>query len=62
MKSINILLISLLSIPSFSCANVILKNTETNTAHTARLNDLYELGDTVFYNDVKEPVKDVKKP
>jgi hypothetical protein len=53
MKSINILLISLLSILSFSCANVILKNTQTNTVHTARLNDLYELGDTVFYDDVK---------
>jgi hypothetical protein len=53
MKTINILLITLLSILSFSCANVILKNTQTNTVHTARLNDLYELGDTVFYDDVK---------
>lgn len=53
MKSINILLIAILSILAFSCANVILKNTKTNTVHIARLNDLYELGDTVFHDDVK---------
>ena len=36
-----------------SCTNVVLKNTITNTVHTAKVNDLYELGDTLFYDDVK---------
>ena len=53
MKSINILLFVIVSILTFSCANVILKNTKSNTVHIARLNDLYELGDTVFSDGVK---------
>jgi len=36
-----------------SCTNVVLKNTITNTVHTAKVNDLYELGDTIFHDDVK---------
>ena len=45
------LILSLIFISS--CANVVLKNTITNTVHTAKVNDLYELGDTLFYDDVK---------
>ncbi len=45
------LILSLIFISS--CANVVLKNTITNTVHTAKVNDLYELGDTIFHDDVK---------
>jgi hypothetical protein len=53
MKSINVLLFMILPMFSFSCANVILKNTKTNTVRIARINDLYELGDTVLHDDIK---------
>ena len=53
MKSINILLVVIICLIAFSCANVILKNTKNNTVHIAKLNDLYELGDTVYQDGVK---------
>jgi len=54
MKSTKNLLFVILSLIFISsCANVVLKNTITNTVHVARVNDLYELGDTIFHDDVK---------
>lgn len=49
----NLLFLILLIVSISSCTNVVLKNTRTNTVHVAKLNDLYELGDTVFHDDVK---------
>ena len=49
----NLLFLILLVVSISSCTNVVLKNTRTNTVHVAKLNDLYELGDTIFHDDGK---------
>ena len=51
MRNLLFLILSIVCISS--CTNVVLKNTRTNTVHVAKLNDLYELGDTVFHDDAK---------
>jgi hypothetical protein len=38
------------------CKNVVLKNIKTNTVQVAKLDVLFELGDTILYNNVKHEI------
>lgn len=41
---------------SFGCMNVVLKNTKTNTMQVAKLDQLFELGDTILINNVRHEI------
>jgi hypothetical protein len=56
MKILNLLAIFCLFIVSFGCMNVVLKNTKTNTVQVAKLDQLFELGDTILFNNVKHEI------
>lgn len=38
---------------STNCKNVVLKNTKTNTVRVAKLEQLFELGDTIMFENAK---------
>ena len=56
MKILNLLSIFCLFILSFGCMNVVLKNTKNNTVQVAKLDRLFELGDTIMYNNIRHEI------
>jgi hypothetical protein len=58
MKNLNLLSIFCLFIVSFGCVNmnVVLKNTKNNTVQVAKLDHLFELGDTILFNNLKHEI------
>jgi hypothetical protein len=56
MKILNLLSIFCLFIVSFGCMNVVLKNTKNNTVQVAKLDHLFELGDTIMYNNIRHEI------
>jgi hypothetical protein len=55
MKLSNFILICLL-VMLFGCMNVVLKNTKNNTVQVAKLDQLFELGDTILFNNIKHEI------
>jgi hypothetical protein len=41
---------------SVKCMNVVVKNIKTSTVQVAKVDDLYELGDTIVYQNVKSEI------
>ena len=56
MKLLNFCLIVSISMISFRCTNVVLKNTKTNVVQVAKLDHLFELGDTILFNNAKHEI------
>lgn len=54
MRISNLLILGLLF--TFGCKNVVLKNIKTNTVQVAKLDVLFELGDTILFNNVKHEI------
>lgn len=40
----------------FKCMNVVVKNLKTNTVQVAKIDYLYELGDTIMYQGAKHQI------
>ena len=56
MKFINLFIIGLMAFYSVKCMNVVVKNIKTSTVQVAKVDDLYELGDTIIYQNVKSEI------
>ena len=54
MRILNFL--SLVLLFFIGCKNVVLKNIKTNTVQVAKLDHLFELGDTILYNNQKHEI------
>jgi hypothetical protein len=53
MKTFKFIIIIFFGFLHQGCKNVVLKNIKTNTVQVAKLDILFELGDTIFYNNAK---------
>jgi hypothetical protein len=56
MRGLNLFIIGLMAFYSVKCMNVVVKNIKTNTVQVAKIDDLYELGDTIVYQNVKSEI------
>jgi len=56
MKNLNFIIILSLFGITFSCMNVVLKNVKTNTVKVAKLDVLFDLGDTVIFENTKHEI------
>lgn len=55
MKTRNIIAIGMILF-AFGCKNVVLKNIKNNTVIVTKLDVLFDLGDTIMYNNVKHEI------
>jgi len=56
MKILNFIIILSLFGLTFSCMNVVLKSVKTNTVKVAKLDQLFELGDTIMFENTKHEI------
>ena len=49
-------MILFLAVTTFKCMNVVVKDLKTKTVQVAKLDPLYELGDTIFYEGAKSEI------
>jgi hypothetical protein len=50
------IMILFLMATQFKCMNVVVKNLKTNTVQVAKIDYLYELGDTIMYQGSKHQI------
>jgi len=50
------IMILFLMATQFKCMNVVVKNLKTNTVQVAKMDYLYELGDTIMYQGAKHQI------
>lgn len=56
MRGQKFVIILLIGIFTFTCNNVVIKNIKTGTVTVTKVHNLYEVGDTIFYEKAKSEI------